>query len=70
MKTRSKPPVAIVGTLKSRINVLAHRVAVKQEMLLRDDLTARLRVAAEGGAGVPELHALLDRFEESQYDRG
>lgn len=69
---KSKPvipkavPVRIVGDLKSRINILAHRVAVKQEMLFRDDIMARLKVAAEGGASTQELHRILDRIEESQ----
>lgn len=61
-------PVAIVGALKSRLNVLAHAAAVKQEALLREDLTLRLRAAAQEGATLADLHAILDRFEQSQKD--
>ncbi len=69
MSIIKKRPVRIVGDLKSRVNILAHRVALQQESLLRDHLTARLQVAAEGGATAQELHTILDRFEAAQNDR-
>ena len=56
-------PVRIVGSLKSRVNTLAHRLALAYELERRAAILARLNDLAEQGKRSPELHAVLDELE-------
>jgi predicted transcriptional regulator len=63
MRTWTLPPVRISGSLKSRVNQLAHRMAAKYEIEQREALTERLKGLAAKGKRLPELHAVLDDLE-------
>ncbi|MFM2448838.1 MAG: hypothetical protein RIS44_1288 [Pseudomonadota bacterium] len=53
----------IVGALKSRVNQLAHRWALADELKHRAAILARLNDASAQGKRSPELHELLDELE-------
>lgn len=53
----------IVGALKSRVNQLAHRWALADELKHRAAILERLNDLAAQGKRSPELHALLDELE-------
>lgn len=56
-------PVRIVGPLKSRVNQLAHRLALAYELERRAAILGLLNDASAQGKRSPELHALLDELE-------
>jgi hypothetical protein len=64
MNQKWKPEQArIVGALKSRVNQLAHRWALADELKHRAAILERLNAASAQGQRAPELHALLDELE-------
>jgi hypothetical protein len=56
-------PVRIVGPLKSRINQLAHRWALADELRHREAITSQLNALAASGTRLQELHEALDALE-------
>ncbi|MFY7941699.1 MAG: hypothetical protein ACOVOX_12405 [Burkholderiaceae bacterium] len=56
-------PARIVGPLKSRVNQLAHRLALAYELERRAAILGLLNDASAQGKRSPELHALLDELE-------
>jgi hypothetical protein len=64
MNQKWKPePVRIVGGLKSRVNQLAHRLALADELKHRAAILERLNTLAAQGKRANELHAVLDELE-------
>ena len=53
----------IVGGLKSRVNQLAHRLALADELKHRAAILERLNGLAAEGKRATELHAVLDELE-------
>lgn len=52
--------------LQTRINRLAHRIAMQHEPLIKSELLERLRIAREAGASVQDLARLLDDIENQR----
>lgn len=64
MNSNLKPePVRVIGPLRSRVNALAHRLALSDELRHRATLLDRLGKLAADGKGLSELHAELDDLE-------
>lgn len=61
---KSKP---IPKPLQSRVNRLAHRIAIHHEPRIKSELLERLRSAREAGASVEDLARLLDDIERQPY---
>ena len=56
-------PVRVIGPLRSRLNALAHSLALQHESRIRADLIAKVQTAADGGATLAELHVMVDAME-------
>ncbi len=52
-----------IGPLRSRLNALAHSLALQHESRIRAVLTAKVQAAADGGATLAELHVMVDAME-------
>lgn len=62
-----KPPKQrIVGPLRSRLNQLAHDLAMREETRLRAVLIAQVQDAADQGATAQQLHAMVDVMEAAR----
>lgn len=56
----------VVGILRSRINILAHEMAQREETRLRAVLIAQVQAAADQGASAQQLHAMVDTLEAAR----
>ena len=56
-------PKRVNGPLRSRLNALAHSLALQHEGRIRADLIAKVQAAADAGATLAELHAMVDNME-------
>lgn len=60
------PTRRIIGPLKSRVNRLAHAKAQRFALDEQARLMAELQRLADSGADIDELHAHLDRIEQTK----
>jgi hypothetical protein len=56
-------PKRVIGPLRSRLNALAHSLALQHENRIRADLIAKVQAVADGGATLAELHVMVDAME-------
>ena len=56
-------PKRVTGPLRSRLNALAHSLALQHESRIRADLIAKVQGAADEGNSLEQLHALVDSME-------
>ena len=61
IQTHTQRPLA--GTLRARINKLAHTQALQHEIRLKTSLTEQVKSARNDGASFDELSALVDKLE-------
>lgn len=57
---------ALPKQLQSRINRLAHRIAIQSESRIKTELSERLLAERDSGASVDALARLLDDIEGQQ----
>ena len=60
------PKQRIVGVLRSRLNTLAHDLAIREETRLRAALIAQVQAAADQGASAQQLHGMVDVMEAAR----
>ncbi|NDP47875.1 MAG: hypothetical protein GZ085_05675 [Sulfuriferula multivorans] len=63
MPNHKRQTIHISGTLRSRINSLAHAQAQQAETRYRSDMLRHLQDAAGEGASLDDLHAMVDVME-------
>lgn len=54
--------------LQSRINRLAHRIAIQQEPHIKSELLGQLQTARKNGASFDDLTRMLDELEAVPSD--
>ena len=64
--TWTPPKARIVGPLRSRVNQLAHSLALSEEVRLAGVLTRQLQDAADQGATSAQLHDMLQKLEDAR----